>query len=116
MKFFINLNIRKKLIFVFAVICIFMGLIGAGGILSSVKINEGSNDIYSNHLMSIQDLEEIKGNINDMRANLLRIVFERDKSKLDDQIKAIEDSTKEDNLLMEEYDNLASTSENQKKL
>ena len=114
MKFFINLNIRKKLILVFSVICIFMGLIGVEGILSSVKINEGSKDIYSNHLMSIEDLEEIKGNINDMRANLLRIVFERDKSKLDDQIKAIEDSTKKDNLLMEEYGSLPSSSEENK--
>ena len=93
MKFFINLSVRKKLISVFSVVCIFMVLIGVEGILSSAKINEGSKSIYSNNLISIKDLEEIKGNINEIRANMLRIVFERDRSKLDEQIKTIDDLT-----------------------
>ena len=72
-------------------------------------------DIYSNHLMSIQDLEEIKGNINDMRSNFLRIVFERDRAKLEEQIKAIDDSVNANNLLMKEYDDLSNSSEEEYK-
>lgn len=41
MKSFIKLAMKKKLIFVFSVICIFMILIGIEGITSQVRINDG---------------------------------------------------------------------------
>jgi len=77
MKFFANLSVIKKLISVFSVICVFMILIGLQGILSTAKINEGSKSIYSNNLISIKDLQKIKSNINDIRANMLLIVFKK---------------------------------------
>jgi methyl-accepting chemotaxis protein len=52
-------------------------------------------------------LQEIKGNINDMRASFLRIIFERDISKLDELTKIIDTSADEDDILMKEYENLA---------
>ena len=60
MKFFVNLSVKKKLVSVFSVVCIFMVLIGAEGILSSAKINDSAKEIYSNNLISIKDLEEIQ--------------------------------------------------------
>lgn len=110
MKFFINLGVKKKLILVFSVVCIFMVLIGLEGIISSSKINEGSKSIYSNSLISIKDLEEIKGNINEMRVNMLKIVFERDMSKLDEQIKSIDELTNEDIKFQKEYESIPSNS------
>jgi methyl-accepting chemotaxis protein len=44
---FLNLGVKKKLFIVFLVIFIFIGLIGTEGMLGSVKINNGSDDIYS---------------------------------------------------------------------
>jgi Methyl-accepting chemotaxis protein len=114
MRFFVNLSVRKKLISVFSIISIFIVLIGIQGILSSAKINEGSKAIYSDNLISIRDLEEVKGNINNIGASVLRIVFERDRSKLDEDIKAIEDFTEEDAIFMKEYNNLSLTSEEKK--
>ena len=111
MKFFINLTVKKKLVSVFSVICIFMVLIGTEGILSCAKINNSAKEMYSNNLISITDLEEIQGNINDMRTNVLGIVFERDRNKLDEQIKAIDDLTKEDGDFMNEYESLPATSD-----
>ena len=116
MKFFVNLSVKKKLISVFSIISLFMISIGIQGILSSAKINEGSKAIYSNDLISIKDLEEIKGNTNEIRATTLRMVFERDMSKLDEQIKSIEDSVKKNDSDMKEYDSLPSTPEEQKLL
>ncbi len=104
MKIFLNLNVRKKLIAVFSVACIFMALIGIKGVLSSSKINEGSNAIYSSNLIAIKDLEEIKGNLNEIEANAIMMVFERDKSKLAEQIKAIDDLTNQNIKLQKEYD------------
>ena len=45
MKFFINLGVKKKLILVFSVVCIFIVLIGAEGILSSAKINNSARNV-----------------------------------------------------------------------
>lgn len=110
MKFFINLGVKKKLILVFSVICIFIILIGLQGILSSSKINEGSKSIYNSNLISIKDLEEIKGNINEMRVDILKIVFERDKSNLDEQIKSIDELTNENIKFQKEYESIPSNS------
>lgn len=116
MKFFINLSVKKKLISVFSAICIFIILIGIEGIVSSSKINEGSKSIYSDSLLSIKDLEEIKGNINEIRAEMLRIVFERDKSKLDEQTKNINDLTNEDIKYQKEYESMPTTSKDEEKI
>ena len=72
-----------------------MVLIGVEGILSSSRINKGSNSIYSTNLIAIKDLEEIKNNLNRDSANIIRIVFERDKSKLDEQIELNNEVTNE---------------------
>jgi len=114
MKFFVNSSVMKKLILVFSVVCISIIFIGTQGIYSASKINGGSKVIYSNNLISCKDLQEIKANVNDIRANMLLIVFEKDKAKLDEQINAIENSTTEDDKLMKEYDNLSSTTDEQK--
>ena len=106
MKFFINLGVKKKLIIVFSVVCIFMVLIGVEGILSSAKINNSAKKMYSNNLTSIKDLEEIEGNINEVRANMLSIVFERDRSKLDEQIKTIDDLSNEYEKWNKEYESI----------
>ena len=111
MNLFINLSVRKKLISVFFVICIFIVAIGAEGILSSAKINSNADGMYKNNLMSIKDLGEIKGNINDMRATYNRLVFERDKTKLDDYVKVITDLDKKNDQSMNEYESLITDSE-----
>jgi len=92
------------------VICIFIVLIGAQGIISSSKISEGSKFIYSNSLISVNDLQIIKGNINEMRGNILTIIFERDRSKLDAQIKNINTLTNKDIKIQKEYESLSTSS------
>jgi len=111
MKLFINLGVKKKLISIFSIICIFIVLIGVSGILSSAAINENANEMYSNNLVSIKDLEGIRGNINEITTNMTKILFERNRSKLDEQIKAIDDLTNEDIILQYEYDELPEISQ-----
>ena len=106
MKFFVDLGVKKKLIVVFSVVCIFIALIGAEGILSSAKINSSAEKMYSNNLIAIKDLEEISRNINKVSADMLRIVFERDRSKLESQIKSISDLSKENERLKNEFESL----------
>jgi len=84
MKFIGNLGVRKRLIVVFVLAYIFMLLIGVQGILGANKINQGSKDIYSNNLIAIKGLEEIKGILSDSV----------DKSKIDKLIRDNEIATK----------------------
>lgn len=116
MKLFINLGVKKKLISIFLIICIFIVMIGVNGILSSETINENANEMYSNNLVSIKDLEGIRGNINEITTNMTKILFERDESKLDKQIKAIDDLTNEDITLQYEYDELPEISQEEEEL
>jgi len=60
MKFFENLSVKKKLITVFSIVCIFMISMGAEGILSSAKINNNAIEMYNNNLISIKNLEEFR--------------------------------------------------------
>ncbi|WP_411680999.1 methyl-accepting chemotaxis protein [Clostridium thailandense] len=91
MKLFINLSVKKKLFTVFSIVCIFIVVIGVEGILSSAKINSSSRILYSRNLISIKNLGEVNGNVNDMRAAYNRLVFERDRTKLDGYLKVIND-------------------------
>lgn len=104
MNFFVDLNVRKKLISVFSIVSIFVLLIGTEGILSSSKINRGSEIIYGTNLIAIKDLLGIKANLNEITTNMFMIVSERDKSKLDEQIKSINDLLEENTKLEKEYD------------
>lgn len=104
MDFFVNLNVRKKLISVFSIVSIFVLLIGTEGILSSSKINIGSEIIYGTNLIAIKDLLGIKANLNEITTNIFMIVSERDMSKLDEQIKTINDLVEENIKLEKEYD------------
>ncbi|MDR3596207.1 methyl-accepting chemotaxis protein [Clostridium sp.] len=110
MKFFINLSVKKKLIAVFSLVCIFIVSIGAEGILSSAKINNNAEEMYSNNLTSIKDLEEIKGNIAEGRESLIRIVLERDSSKRDGDIATLDALTQRNDELKKDYESTPSTS------
>lgn len=116
MKLFINLGVKKKLISIFSIICIFIVLIGVNGIISCASINKNANEMYSNNLVSVKDLEGIRVNIGEITAYMLEIVFERDRSKLDEQIKAIDDLTNEDITLQDEYDKLPVISQEEEEL
>jgi methyl-accepting chemotaxis protein len=116
MKFFVDLEVRKKLILVFSVVLILIGIIGVNGIISSGKINEGSKSIYSNNLISIKDLSKIKSNINEGRASLIKLVFEKDITKIDEQSRIIDELTKENEKNMKEYESLPEKSEEEEKV
>lgn len=105
MNFFVDLNVRKKLISVFSIVIIFVILIGREGIVSSSKINRGSEIIYGTNLVGVKDLLGIKANLNEITTNMFMIVSEQDESKVDEKIKTINHLFEENIKLEEEYDN-----------
>ena len=105
MNFFVDLNVRKKLISVFSIVIIFVILIGREGIVSSSKINRGSEIIYGTNLVGVKDLLGIKANLNEITTNMFMIVSEQDESKVDEKIKTINHLFEKNIKLEEEYDN-----------
>ncbi|MDR3594419.1 methyl-accepting chemotaxis protein [Clostridium sp.] len=111
MKFFVNLSIKKKLISAFLLICTFIVFIGAEGQYISWKINNNAEEMYSNYLVSINDLKTIEDDLDYTQVKLLKMLYERDKSKLDKQISDIKDMIAEEGKLESEYEGLPFTSE-----
>ncbi|NKF06677.1 methyl-accepting chemotaxis protein [Clostridium gasigenes] len=103
MKFFINLSVKKKIISVFSVICIFIVSIGVESVISSSKINNGAEAIYGNYLMSIKKLGDVKGYLNEIRSNMDAIVYGKEGAQLDDYMKLNNDLTDKINKTLDEY-------------
>ncbi|MBB6713163.1 methyl-accepting chemotaxis protein [Clostridium gasigenes] len=103
MKFFINLSVKKKIISVFSVICIFIVSIGVESVISSSKINNGAEAIYGNYLTSIKKLGDVKENLNQISFNIDAIIYEKNGAQLDDYIKRNNDLTDKINKTLDEY-------------
>lgn len=114
MKLFTNLSVRKKLTSIFILIFIFQLLIGSIGIISTRKISSTSNNMYSTNLLSIKDLYEIKGNMDQVRADVLKLIYEKDNSKIDEMSKNIDDSISKIYKSIQHYDTMPGTQEEDK--
>lgn len=111
MNFFSNLSIKIKLVLVFSVVCILVLLIGFEGIIGSNNINSGAKYIYRNNFKLINDLKDIKSNINEIRVNMVKIIFQRDINELNEQIKNIDNLLNENDEILEDYLSLEVTEE-----
>ncbi|WP_195954635.1 methyl-accepting chemotaxis protein [Clostridium tertium] len=111
MKFFINLKVKNKLISIFSVICILMLLIGAIGLFSSWSINKNANNMYSTNLVSIKNLQSLKSNLNYDYINIIKMISDKNKDKLDEEIRLIDGIVSENEELIKEYEDLDITEE-----
>ncbi|QCX33161.1 methyl-accepting chemotaxis protein [Caloramator sp. E03] len=111
MKFFTNLSVRKKLTSIFVLVFIFQLSIGVIGIISTKKISTSANYMYSTNLLSIKDLYEIKGNMEQVRADVLKLIYEKDSSKTDEISKNIDDSISKIYKSIQHYDTMPGTEE-----
>ncbi|MDB1956964.1 methyl-accepting chemotaxis protein [Clostridium tertium] len=111
MKFFINLKVKNKLISIFSVICILMLLIGATGLFSSWSINKNANNMYSTNLVSIKNLQSLKSNLNYDYINIIKMISDKNKDKLDEEIRLIDGIVSQNEELIKEYEDLDITEE-----
>lgn len=116
MKIFINLGVKKKLICVFLIVCVFIVLIGTEGIISSSAINANAEKIYKNNLISIKDLEEIKGNTNLSIDIIDVIVLQRDQAVLNSKISELNNLITSNNQLMSDYEKIPPCSQDEKRI
>ncbi|MCB2298318.1 methyl-accepting chemotaxis protein [Clostridium tagluense] len=101
MKFFNNLKISQKLLLAFITVALFIGIVGIIGIYSMKNINLNVYNIYNKDLMGISTLENLKGNLLQIRSNILLILEPNNKNDLQKYKNDIADlKTKNDPLIV----------------
>ena len=104
MEFFKNLKIKQKLITCFILLAIVTGVVGVFGIYTMNIINSQSKNMYNNNLVPSQKLATIHSALEDIRANQLLAIYERNPATLQTRLDAINAAVESDNALLKEYE------------
>jgi methyl-accepting chemotaxis protein len=111
MKWFNNLKIKAKLIICFIIITIFTGIVGAVGISNMNNINNESSSMYKNDFLPSQELASIQVSLQDVRANQLLALYERDPKTVQTRLDAIDKDVQQTNDLLKNYEGTISAEE-----
>ncbi|VUZ28321.1 Uncharacterised protein [Acetobacterium wieringae] len=112
MELFRNLKIKQKLVTCFILLAAVTGIVGVFGIYTMNKINAQSENMYYNNLVPSQKLASIHAAMEDIRANQLLAVYERNPATLQTRLEAIDTAVESDNALLKEYEATISDEEN----
>ncbi len=112
MQFFKNLKIKQKLVTCFILLAVVTGVVGVFGIYTMSTINTQSESMYYNNLVPSQKLASIHAAIEDIRANQLLAVYERNPGTLQTRLDAINAAVESDNALLKEYEATIQDDEN----
>ncbi|UYO61577.1 methyl-accepting chemotaxis protein [Acetobacterium wieringae] len=112
MELFRNLKIKQKLVTCFILLAAVTGIVGVFGIYTMNKINAQSENMYYNNLVPSQKLASIHAAMEDIRANQLLAVYERNPATLQTRLDAIDAAVESDNALLKEYEATISDEEN----
>ena len=112
MKWFNNLNMNKKLIPAFVGIALLIALVGAFGIRSMQTIHKNASSMYSQNLVSIEQMNKIKQNTLEIRYNLLKISNQENKENQNPGLeKEIQDFATEIDQILTNYEKSSLTEE-----
>jgi methyl-accepting chemotaxis protein len=114
MKWFTNLKIRVKLIVCFILLAIFTGIVGIVGINNMNTLNTKSNNMYNNNFISAQSLAKIQISLQDVRANQILAVYEKDTNKLQGRLDTINQLGERNNELLAIYEGKIQNDEERK--
>jgi len=112
MEFFKNLKIKQKLVSCFILLAVVTGIVGVFGIYTMNTINTQSENMYYNNLVPSQKLASIQAAMEDIRANQLLAVYERNPGTLQTRLDAINAAVESDNTLLKEYEATIQDDEN----
>jgi len=112
MEFFKNLKIKQKLVTCFILLAAVTGIVGVFGIYTMNTINTQSENMYHNNLVPSQKLASIQYALEDIRANQLLAVYERNPGTLQTRLDAIDAAVESDNALLKEYEATIQDDEN----
>ncbi|QGU95793.1 HAMP domain-containing protein [Clostridium bovifaecis] len=114
MEWFDNLKIGKKLTLSFTLISLLIGIVGYIGIANMGKINSSAESMYNKNMVGVQVIGEIKQNLLQIRSDILLLLYDKDRSKLQGIEEEIQKLTDINNKLIADYKNIITTEEEQK--
>ncbi|MFW2486938.1 methyl-accepting chemotaxis protein [Clostridium chromiireducens] len=109
-------SVKLKIILSFLTVAVVIWIVGSVGCLSLKKVNISAEGMYSNNLQSVRQNLSIKANMSEIKAQILTIMYEDDKAKVEQAKKTVNILVEEDNKYIEEYGKLASTPEEESTL
>ncbi|MDF2538646.1 MAG: putative sensory transducer protein [Herbinix sp.] len=103
MNWFHNLKIRTKLFSCFIILVILTGIVGVIGINNLKSTNNNSDNMYKNNFIPSQDLQTIQTALEEVRANHLLAVYERNSETLKLRLDTIDNLVQQSNELLLKY-------------
>ena len=112
MKWFYNMKIRLKLISCFMVIAVLTAIVGISGVINMRNINRRSEDMYNNNFIPTQNLKEIQIQLQNVCANQILAVYERNSETCSVRLDAINEAVNSNDVLLAEYEKTIHSNEN----
>ncbi len=98
-----NLTVRIKLLSSFLIIAILLGIVGTIGALSLKNVNIKATELYTINLQHVNQILSIKSNMAEIKSNILIIMYEKDKYKVDESEKNITSSLNDNSKYTVDY-------------
>ncbi|NMM66001.1 methyl-accepting chemotaxis protein [Clostridium sp. P21] len=114
MKWFNNLKMAQKIISSSIIIAIFVIIVGMVGAWNIKKIGINADNMYNDNLIGINAIRTLKDNQTEIRADLLLLVYKRDRSELDSIKKEISSLKQENDKVLNEYKNSITNDDDRK--
>lgn len=109
-----NLKVKTKLTLAFLIIALLISVVGTVGALSLKNVNMRAEEMYSVNMQSINKILLIKANMSKIEGRLLTMIYEEDKSKVQQAEKDINSMVEEDNKYIEDYEEIPNSSKEEK--
>lgn len=110
----LGFKVRTKLIWSFLIIAVFMGIVGGIGAVSLKAVNSKAEEMYSINLQNVTNILSIKGNVAEIKSNVLAIMYQKEQYKIEEAEKNINNLIKQDDVYVEKYEKSPMTSDEAK--
>jgi methyl-accepting chemotaxis protein len=104
MSWFHNLKIRTKLLSCFIILAVFTSIIGLVGVVNLKNSNSKSENMYYNNFIPAQKLQTIQTALEEVRANHLLAVYDRNPEMLQIRLDTINNLVQQSNELLVDYE------------
>lgn len=109
MNWFKNLKIIYKLTISFIVISLFIGLVGFIGISNMQRINSNAMSMYDYNLITLNKLNGIKYNSEQVYSEILTLLYSRDINKINRSERLLTEMEGENSRLIQDVENIGLT-------
>ncbi|MBB6218601.1 methyl-accepting chemotaxis protein [Anaerosolibacter carboniphilus] len=103
MQWYRNLKIGIKLITAFLVITFIIVLVGYIGISNMSKINDDNMRMYSNRLLPIQQIADVRKNVLEIRLSFSQLLMEGNNKSISEVMNTLNRAREENNTLIKAY-------------